>query len=114
MTSSVGMFQISTFLLNIESFLTNLCLAIYFSWYCMAVRDDLDLDFIYSSIQMGITGICVIVCVVALCRYLFVSFYYFSFRIWINLCCLILSYLMSKQYLETILYWLVVPIIISM
>eukprot|EP01084_Bolivina_argentea_P089179 160958_1 len=113
MSGSIVMFQLNTFLLNIESFLLNLCLSIYFTWYCMCIYNDLNQSFIISSIQMGITGVCVIINVMFLSKYLFKLYYYYSFRIWINMCCIVLSVIMASQYEKMYLYWIFIPIIMN-
>lgn len=56
MSSSMGIFQISTFFLNIQSFCINIVLALYLTWYPTIMYDAFGQPFIISSLQMMITG----------------------------------------------------------
>ena len=114
MSESMGMFQLSTFLLNIESFLTNICLAIYFSWYCTVMETDFGHKFMMSAGQMSIAGVVVVGTVVAVFRLIPSVYYYYSFRVLVNMCCIALCIFMVHKYDWTTLYWFLVPVIVTM
>jgi len=114
MSRSMGMFQLSTFLLNIESFLTNICLSIYFCWYCTVMETDFEQSFITSTGQMSVSGVVVVGSVLAVFRWTPSVYYYYLFRVMTNLSCTALCVVMVHLYDVTILYWFVLPVAMAM
>lgn len=114
MSASMGMFQVSTFLLNIESFMTNICLSIYFCFYCTVMETDYEQRFIKSAGQMSITGVVVVSSVLAIYRCAPSVYYYYWFRVGTNICCISLSVVMVHLYEQRFLYWFIVPVAVTM
>ena len=56
MSSSMGVFQISTFLLLIQAFCVDMCIGSYLTWYPTVMYDTFNQGFVYSSLQMAMTG----------------------------------------------------------
>jgi len=114
MSGSMGMFQISTFLLNIESFLTNICLSIYFCFYCTCMETDFGWQFVKSAGHMSVCGVVVVVFVVGMFRFFPAAYYYYWFRIGTNMACTAICVLMTHYWDQVTLYWFTLPVIMTL
>merc|ERR1712228_927977 len=108
------MFQVSTFLLNIESFLTNICLSVYFCWYCSVMETDFKQTFMKSAGQMSIAGIVVVATVLAVFRFFPSVLYYYTSRVLCNMSVIALCVLMLHYWDVELLYWFVVPVAVTL
>lgn len=64
LSSSMGVFQIATFLLLIQSFAVDLCVGCYLTWYPMVMYDAFNQRYFVSGLQMMVTGMVVVFCFV--------------------------------------------------